>query len=181
MSVDTPGGGPAEWQTPPSLFAALNRRYQFDYDAFASHENALTRCLADRYSTLEGTFQWLDKHSSPEQGLAPGEVRPAKVHSAEGLGYDWDGLRVFLNPPFSRGLLEACLAKAVAERERAEIIVALIPAAVSTRWWQAHVAPFADVTFLSRRVRFIDPLTGKSIGSPRFDSAIAVFRQELCW
>ena len=169
MSVDTPGGGPADWMTPPSLFAALNRRYRFDYDAFASHESA----LCHRYSTLGGTYHCF-KHSTYTDP-------PQLVSSLDGLEYSWQGLRVFMNPPFSRGLLDKSLAKAVNEREEAEVVVALIPAAVSTRWWQAHVAPFADVTFLSRRVRFIGPAQGKPIGSPRFDSAIAVFRQELCW
>ncbi len=31
----------AEWATPPDLFARLNRWFRFDYDAFASHENAV--------------------------------------------------------------------------------------------------------------------------------------------
>lgn len=169
VTVDTPGGGPGDWQTPQTLYAALHNRYLFNYDAFASHENT----LAARYSTADGTYLGLPK-PLPLDG-------PRLVSSADGLTYAWEDLRVWMNPPYGRGLLEQCMAKAASERENAAIIVALIPVAPATKWWREHVAPFADVTFLSRRVRFIDSATGKPIGSPRFDSAIAVYRKEICW
>lgn len=151
------GAGSAEWRTPPDLFARLNRRFQFDYDAFASHENALCGC----YSTTEGT--WIDGADDARDGLT----------------FPWEGRRVFMNPPYSRGLIEQCVEKAYSERDRAAIIVALIPAATETRWFQRYILPHCHIDWLSRRVRFIDPVTLQVGGSPPSGMVVATFKTDL--
>lgn len=155
------GAGNGEWRTPPDLFAVLKRRYQFDYDAFATHENAL--CY--RYSTADGTF-------------APNRFQ---ISDADGIAHPWLDLRVWMNPPYTKGQIEPCMEKAAAERDNAAIIVALLPAATDTRWWHQWVQPYCDVTFLSRRVRFIDPATGEPGNSPPGGHAIAVYRWSGYW
>ncbi len=178
------GAGPGDWQTPPDLFARLNRRFAFDYDAFASHENAL--CAT--YSTTEGTFSnesWL-------KGLA--ERTPAQHHNIvvtpsggtryraserDGLCVSWQDRRVFMNPPYSRGLIEKCMEKAFTERHNAALIVALIPAATETRWFQEFVLPHCHIDWLPKRVRYIDPRTGKAGESPPSGAVIAVFKTDL--
>ena len=162
------GSGSAEWRTPPSLFEALNRRYEFDYDAFASHENA----LRERYSTVDGTFGF--------SYAAEGQY-PQKLSALNGLDYPWLGLRVYMNSPYSRGLIEQCIEKAWSERNNAAIIVALIPAATETRWFQEWILPYCHIDFLRPRVRFIDPETGKPGGSPPSGSVIAVFKNDWKW
>lgn len=152
------GSGSAEWGTPPDLFARLNRRFQFTYDAFASHENA----LCPVYSTVDGTH-------------APG----TELDSRDGLTYPWTGLRVFMNPPYSRDLIAKCVRKAVDERENAQIIVALLPAATETAWFQQLVFPYAHIDWLPRRVRYIDPVTKQPGQSPPSGSVIAVFKATL--
>ena len=72
----------AEWGTPPELFDKLNRKYRFDYDPFATHENR----LCPRYSTTDGTFHW--------DGVY--------FNSLDGLAHPWENLRVFMNPPYTR-------------------------------------------------------------------------------
>lgn len=156
------GNGSSEWQTPPDLFARLHRRYQFDYDAFASHDNA----LCDVYSTVEGTFQ-----------RTPGERLQATKD--DGLRADWMDLRVFMNPPYGRDFIGKAVGKAMAERERAAIIVALLPANTDTRWFHQCVAPYADIHFLMRRVRFVNPETGEPGASPPGGSMVVVWRASL--
>jgi phage N-6-adenine-methyltransferase len=155
------GAGRAEWQTPPELYAQLHRRYRFNYDPFASHDNH----LAGLYSTIDGTFLNSDWISEPTQ-----------VSEYDGLNYDWKERRVFMNPPYSRGFLRQACLKATIERNDAQIIVALLPAATDTAWFQSFVLNQADIEFLGGRVDFIDPETGDPGGNPPGGSIIAVYR-----
>ena len=158
------GSGSMEWQTPPELFEWLNRRFEFNYDAFASHENA----LCDFYSTVDATYD-RDLSVFGEGGRWTEE---------DGLAHSWAGLRVFMNPPYSRGLIEQCIEKAYNERNNAQIIVALIPASTETQWFQKFILPHCHIEFLPRRVRFINPETGQPGQSPPSGSAVAIFKQD---
>lgn len=83
----------------------------------------------------------------------------------DGLARDWDGERVWCNPPYSN--IEPWLVKAWDEwqmRPVAELIVMLLPANRTEQgWWQRQVEPFRDrqrgvrVEFLPGRMRFIVP------------------------
>ena len=168
------GAGSMEWQTPPDLFAWLDQRFKFDYDAFASHENA----LCDHYSTIDGTFRLFDRTVHPDNDLAEGERRPVLWHQADGLNYPWADLSVYINPPYSRGLIEQCIQKAYNERNNAAIIVALVPASTETQWFQKYLLHACHIEWLPGRVLFIDPDTGEPGQSPPSGSAIAIFRQD---
>lgn len=168
------GAGSAEWRTPPDLFARLNRRFEFDYDAFASHENA----LCDGYSTSEGTFRKYGSGHRPWGSLGQ-HVGANWFPQQDGLTFGWKNLRVFMNPPYTRGLIEQCVEKAFNERDNAAIIVALIPAATETRWFQRFILPHCHIDWLPRRVRFIDPVTLQVGGSPPSGMVIATFKTEL--
>lgn len=97
--------------TPQWLFDWLDRRFNFDYDAAASHENA--KCW--RYSTAEATWT-ADGHRM----------------KGDGLTYSWEALRVFVNPPYSRPLMGQFIEKAIEERNDAEIVVMLVKYDAST-------------------------------------------------
>ena len=129
------GSGRGDWRTPPELFEQLDRVFRFDYDAFASPENA----LCDTYSTMGGSYY---------EGT---EMRPR-----DGLALRWTARRVFLNPPYSRGFLAGAVKKAASERNNAEIIVALLPDARDTGWWREWVRPYAT-DYPIGRVHFIHP------------------------
>lgn len=130
-----------DWETPPELFAELERTYgPFTLDPAATHQTA----KAPAYFT-------------PEE---------------DGLAQPWSG-RVFLNPPYGREIGK-WVAKAARERERAEIIVILIPARTDTRWWHDYIQDKAEVTFLRGRVRFL--LDGQRLASAPFPSAVVVYR-----
>jgi phage N-6-adenine-methyltransferase len=172
------GAGPGNWRTPPELFGNLQRTFQFDYDAFASHENA----LCETYSTVDGTYRKReDVQPWPDLVLNPQPPRrwQQQIDGRDGLTQLWQNMRVFMNPPYGRGVLEQAMAKAASERDSADIIVALIPANTDTGWWHDYVKPYATVYFLRRRVKFIDPITGEPGGSPPGGSAVAVYVPEF--
>lgn len=92
--------------TPRGLFDWLNWRFRFDYDAFASAENA----LCPLYSTTDGTF-----HKTGWEG----------DYDEDGLRFPWANRRVFLNPPYSQPLMGQAIEKCIEERNNAQIIVGL--------------------------------------------------------
>ena len=160
--AQTPNGGSMEWRTPRLLFDWLNSRFGFEYDAFASHDNA----LCGIYSTIEGTY-----------GHSAGD--PLAIDPRDGLDYPWSDWRVFLNPPYSRGLIEKCVRKAHDERNNASIIVALLPAATESKWFQRFIIePRHHIEWLPRRVRFINPETGEPGNSPTTGHVVVIFRPD---
>lgn len=147
------GSGSGEWQTPGDLYAKWNRRYRFNYDAFASHLNHLT----PHYSTLEGTFRLFDRNAHPDNDLEDGELRPHRVSAETGLAYDWADLRVWVQPPYETAVIEPAMRRCVEMRNRAELVVALVPAATETQWFQRWVLPYAFIEWLPKRIRYIHP------------------------
>ena len=146
--------GKDDWRTPKALFEALDTQFMFNYDPFASHDNA----LCPEYSTFSrGTF-------------SHGE----RLSSSDGLKESWQGRRVFMNPPYSRETLGPAMEKASEERNNAAIIVALIPFDPSTRWFQNYVEPFCFIQALRKRVRFV----GAANSAP-FPCCIAIYRKDL--
>lgn len=153
------GSGSGEWQTPPELFAQLDRLFAFDHDAFASDENHLT----PSYSTATHTV------------IPNAHMLPVRIEGSDGLTHPWDSWRVFGNPPYSRGFMLKAVEKAIAERDSADVIVLLVPAAVDVKWYRL-LEKFATIHLLPKRVRFIDPSTGNPGDSPPTGHAIAVLR-----
>lgn len=180
------GSGAGDWRTPPDLYAMLNRRFAFTYDAWASHENALCRT----YSTVKGTFRIESASGDVDQ-----------VDALDGLSQDWRGRRTFGNPPYSdpehacldngRCKKKRCVsrgycidenvpgipdfvAKHAAERNNADVDVALLPDARDTAWWRSFVKPHAQ-DFPIGRVRFINPATGEPGTSPPGGIAVVVW------
>lgn len=148
------GTGENDRGTPHSLFDPLHARYQFTLDGAASHENA----LLPAYSTLDGTF---DKVG-----------RGWYVRSwQDGLEYPWGPLeRVWINPPYGRGLLEPFVRKAATS---AALVVALLPVRTDQFWFHEYVLNAgARITWLRGRVRY----DGLKVGAP-FPSMIVTWPQ----
>ena len=159
MSPQPPmGDGVDDRRTPPELFARLNNLYDFTLDGAASHENA----LVDVYCTLEGTFS---------RGVF--KPSPTLIDTENGLLYPWTNSRVFLNPPYGRGLLEPFVHKAHLEalRHRA-LVVALLPARTEQRWFHEDVlGANASIEWIRGRVKY----DGLATGAP-FPSMIVTWR-----
>lgn len=183
------GAGSGDWQTPPDLFARLNRTFQFGYDAFASHGNALCRT----YSTVEGTW----RTTYDQLGHGP-EYLPEQIDSLDGLRQDWSGRRVFGNPPYGdpeMACKERCkkkrcvtrgycidadvpgipdfVEKHAKARNDTQVNVALIPDSRDTAWWRSFVRPYA-ADYPIGRIKFVRP-DGTLGHSPPGGIVVAVF------
>lgn len=91
----------------------------------------------------------------------------------DSLSIDWPRGPVFLNPPYSRGLLPRFVAKAREEAMKGSKPVLLLPASTSSRWWVKYVSKedynlCIEIRFLTPRVPFLidgKPMLSKS-GKP---------------
>jgi phage N-6-adenine-methyltransferase len=142
-----------DWQTPPELFAELNREFGFFVDVAATAKN-----------TLCGL--WFEDNGA-----------------SGALTADWSfgcpNTAAWCNPPYSRGLQGKFIAKAASERLKGVTTVMLIPARTDTKAFHAHIwcaqthgpRPGIEVRFLPGRIKFV----GAKHGAP-FPSMIVVFR-----
>lgn len=85
-----------------------------------------------------------------------------------GLSLPWTGERVFMNPPYGRGI-GRWIEKAATEFS---LTVALLPVRTDTAWWQTWVEPNprATVEFIRGRLRF-----GGAESSAPFPSCLVTF------
>lgn len=120
---------------------------------------------SDRWATPKDTFEALNREfhfdfdPCPLDGTEDGLAR---------LFCDWQGKRVFCNPPYGPGLAEWL------ERGLdAEIAVFLIPARTDTRWFHDIVLPRAkEIRFLKGRLKF-----GDAVKSAPFPSMLVIFER----
>ena len=87
----------------------------------------------------------------------------------DGLKQDWTGKRVFMNPPYGRGI-EKWMEK-IATSD-IELGVALIPVRCETRWFHNWVIDKAEIRFIKGRLKF----GGSKSGAP-FASMLAIYRK----
>lgn len=147
-----------DWETPDDLFYALNYEFGFTLDAAAYPGNAKLLnffCEDHWYRSQAGAGDTLE--------------RP------------WYG-RVWLNPPYGRGI-SVWIKKARDEALwHAQTVVCLVPARTDTAWWHAYVWDTArnrprdgvEVRLLKGRLKF----KGAPASAP-FPSAVIVFRSAV--
>jgi phage N-6-adenine-methyltransferase len=85
----------------------------------------------------------------------------------DGLAQDWDGERVYMNPPYGRAIGE-WVKKA---SEAKALVVCLLPARTDTRWWHDYVVGTdGHIIYLRGRLSF-----GTSANAAPFPSAVVIF------
>ena len=91
---------------------------------------------------------------------------------------EWNGLKVewekrnFVNPPF--GKLKEWTRKCRDEYMKGKEIVLLMPARVDTRYFHAYVLPYAEITFIKGRLKFVDlDNSSKEVVSAPFPTILA--------
>lgn len=135
----------SDWRTPRDLFERLNRQWgPFDLDAAADGENHLCE-------------QWM---GLPEDAL---ENDWSKVAS-----------RVFVNPPYGRGVLYAWVKKAYEESLKGVRVVMLLPDRRDQAWYHDFVKPHA---FHEEPLRGRLKFSGAKAGAP-FPSVVIVFEAQ---
>ena len=139
------------WRTDPAIFNALNAEFNFKLDAAASSENA----LCDRYLTIEDDSLSVDWSSF---GLVPNPT-----------------YSVWVNPPYSRGMIEKFMAKAIEQKGKGLTTVMLVPATLDAQWLPVNdISEIRIVT--GGRLSFYHPITGKKVNGNTKGSMLVIFR-----
>lgn len=93
----------------------------------------------------------------------------------DGLVQAWHG-KVWLNPPYGNPGPWCQKAQEETAAGRAEVVVALLPAATDTGWFHDFVLPFAEIRYRRGRIKFLG-WRGAAVGSPKSGSIIAIYRR----
>lgn len=88
----------------------------------------------------------------------------------DGLKQDWTGKRVWMNPPYGRGIDKWMEKIATSD---IELGVALIPVRCDTRWFHNWVVDKAEIRFIKGRLKF----GGSKTGAP-FSNLLAIYRKK---
>lgn len=135
------------WRTPPHIFAALSRRFDFAVDAFADDRNH----LCDRYFS--------------EKNSAFGQIWGSR------------GEFVFANPPYKAGWVARAISEAERQHATCGVItVLLVPLTLDTAWAH-NALKNHGIFVGRGRVAFVDPDTDRPVsGNPWGSQMIVVGR-----
>lgn len=92
-----------------------------------------------------------------------------------GLKRSWAGERVFCNPPFSD--IGTWVAKAFSERNKADIIVMVLPVRTDRKYFHEMILGHAEIRFIKGRPNYI-PIEGQKITNCPFNTMAVVFRKD---
>ena len=132
-----------DWATPQYIFDLYNSLYDFDLDAAASSKNHKV-----------GNWYGLDHEDETRR---------------DGLSVEWDGSKVWLNPPYGRTIGE-WVKKAHEHASKGNTVVLLLPARTDTRWFHDYVMG-RQIQFIKGRLKF-----GDATNSAPFPSMIVVMK-----
>lgn len=110
--------------------------------------------ILDTVRAFYGTID-LDPASN---AIANSTVKATQYYDQQsnGLTQTWTG-NVWLNPPYSRVLIDAFINKAISERPNYCQLILLINSNTETKYSQKMLASCDAVCFTNHRIRFIDP------------------------
>lgn len=136
----------ADWETPAELFDQLNREFRFTLDAAASESNAKV------WPYLTGPH--------------------VEYPCACGLCSSWSASPVWVNPPYGKGLEDWAHKFGTACRQGATV-VALLPNATDTKWFQLVWNMATEIRLLRGRVQFVGTTSSNPSGS-----IVAIYRPD---
>lgn len=119
------------------------------------------------YDELNNEFDFnLDPCSSDDNYKCENHFTIAE----DGLTKNWEGYRVFCNPPYSN--IAAWVKKAYKEATKKKtLVVLLIPARTDTKYFHEYIYHRSEIRFIKGRIKF-----GDSKNSAPFPSMIVIFR-----
>ncbi len=128
----------------------------------------------DDWSTPQWLFDLFDKyyHFDLDPCATRENAKCDKFFTIEhdGLAQDWSKSRVFMNPPYGRGIAQ-WVEKAANEAIMGALVVALLPSRTDTAWWHGWVKHTAtNIIYIPGRLKFGD---GKAPAP--FPSAVAIY------
>lgn len=86
----------------------------------------------------------------------------------DGLTKEWDGERVFMNPPYGREIGKWVKK---ASEARGGVVVCLLPARTDTKYFHDYIYNKAEIRFIKGRLKF-----GGSKTSAPFPSMVVIFK-----
>lgn len=149
------------WRTPQALVELLFKEFPIAIDLAASLDDAVCD-------------EWLGP--GPDQGVRNRDDALRFDHWASFIPEYSYG---FLNPPYSRKLkmpIEPWIERCWKTAEAGRGVVAVLPAAIQTKWWQEHVWYGADeIRFFPHRVSFLRP-DGEPASNANVNTAVVIWR-----
>ncbi|WP_316831832.1 DNA N-6-adenine-methyltransferase [Pedobacter aquatilis] len=103
----------------------------------------------------------------------PATAKCAKYYTAaqDGLKQDWQGERVFCNPPYGKSIADWVAKCAMEAKKKDTLVVLLIPVRTSTTYFHEHIYnKVKEIRFIRGRLRFV----GAKSCAP-FPSMVVVF------
>ena len=135
----------------------------------------------ERHETPDWLFDMLDRllrFTCDAAASAKNTKVKEKFFTKEmnGLLQLWVKYRVWLNPPYAQGEIRKWLSKTLASG--AELVMALLPARMNSKWWRELVQPFATIVLIppGGRLTF-----GDFEQSSRDDVVLVLFARNAPW
>lgn len=135
-----------EWNAGRS-FAAPHGSAASVHFSSATPEWATPQPLFDQYDRLHNFT--LDPCSTDQNA----KCRKHYTREHDGLAQDWNGERVWMNPPYGRDIGK-WMRKAYEASLAGALVVCLVPARTDTAWWHDY-AMRGKIEFLRGRVKFV--------------------------
>jgi len=146
----TPGGGKEFYETDPEFYDCCNAEFHFGLDAAADKNNAKCKAFISKEQDAIGV-DWLEKCPATMLGKS-----------------------IWLNPPYSRGLINEFLRKCLDASQRGATVVVLLHTCTDTKYWQDYVwDKAAEVRHIRGRLRFWFDKTGNTSDLPH---SLVVYR-----
>ena len=116
-----------------------------------SNEWATPQSIFDKLNSIYGPFT-LDAAASGDNY----KVAKYYTEADDSLSQDWSGHRVFLNPPYGRGLKDWVKKSYEEGLKENTMVVMLIPARTDTAYWHEYVMKADEIRFVRGRIKFGD-------------------------
>lgn len=159
------------YRTPKYIFKWLSElHYYFDIDGCASEHNRLCKHWIGPTQIISGVPVFAE-YNLAYDFLGDDVFKKVKELSEANLGY---AARIYVNPPYSNPL--PFIERAVGLMRAGHLVVMLLPADKSTKWYQVIQRNATEVIdIVGGRINFIHPETGEEVKGNNKGSMVAVF------
>jgi hypothetical protein len=84
--------------------------------------------------------------------------------------WDWGQEICWCNPPYTRYVIDRWVQKAYEASKAGATVVCLLPVSTTSHWWTRYVDPYAEITYLRKRLGSM-PLPSVDLGVSRLPHA----------
>jgi phage N-6-adenine-methyltransferase len=118
-------------------------------------------------------------HFTVDVCALPGNAKCLRYFTPEqdGLHQEWGREICWMNPPYTRYIIDRWIRKAYEASKAGATVVCLLPVSPSATWWKTYVKPklmTTDVVFSDDRLKF-----DGSGNNAKFNSVVVIFRPPI--